>query len=125
MNSTLRQEPTSPRIAAAIIGPATFPKLAPKPWMEMAQPRRSGNNWDSEAAEGRCHKAPGIEAKNVVINKMGKFGDMPTKANRAPAPNIHPASIIPQYRFNISTTKPPPRLTIPNPAKRKASTTDT
>ena len=63
---TPRHEPpsaASSRVAA--IGPTRLPRFAPKPCMDMANPRLSANICDKDAADGRCQSAPGMDTSGA------------------------------------------------------------
>ena len=50
-------------------------------------------------------------------------GDAPSRAKKIAAATMQPVSMMPQCRFSMSTTRPPPMFTTPNPTNRSASST--
>jgi len=63
------------RSPPATNGASTLPMLEPKPCMEMAKPRRSGNRRERAAVDGRCHSAPGTETMTTAIVRTNRLGE--------------------------------------------------
>ena len=82
-NTCLQIRAPIPSSAPATIGPRMLPMLEPKSCMEMAKPRRSGKRWDRAAAEGRCHKDPGMGISKNATTRNPKEGEAPTARRRA------------------------------------------
>ena len=54
------------------------------------------NRWEMAAADGRCHKDPGMDIKNTTTTRRAKVGEPPMAAKVMAWPSIQAVRMIPQ-----------------------------